>query len=291
MEGTKEYWSMTEGVFNCLLDKDRTLAFKRAIDNTVRRGDIVVDMGTGTGILAMFAIDAGAKKVYAIENDEKNCRSLAKVFELNGYSDQIKVLEADARKVRIPEKVDTIIGEMIATGLIEELQIPAMNNILKYARKDVKVLLNSYEIYADLVFNENRFYGYTFEIPRYEYSDIKETWSKSYTGKIKYARVDFSKINQKNKINCKIPFTIEKNGIINGLRISASTVFYDGSTFEDSFAYSFPVIFPLDSTDVKKGDKFLLELSYSMCEGLKKFKYLLSKTNKKSLIPKLDVLQ
>jgi len=36
----KEYWSMTEGVFYCLYDRKRSLAFKKAIQNTVRKGDI-----------------------------------------------------------------------------------------------------------------------------------------------------------------------------------------------------------------------------------------------------------
>ena len=55
-EKTKEYWSMTEGVFNCLIDEERTKAFEKAILNTVKKGDIVVDMGTGSGVLAMSFI-------------------------------------------------------------------------------------------------------------------------------------------------------------------------------------------------------------------------------------------
>ncbi len=108
--GSKQYWSMTEGVFNCLIDEQRTLAFQRAIQNTVRKGDVVVDMGTGSGILAMFAADAGAKRVYAIEWDRKNFEALKQSFELNGYRDRIILIKGDVTKVSLPEKVDVIIG-------------------------------------------------------------------------------------------------------------------------------------------------------------------------------------
>lgn len=36
---------MTEGVFNCLIDKERSLAFGRAIASPVRPDDVLVDMG------------------------------------------------------------------------------------------------------------------------------------------------------------------------------------------------------------------------------------------------------
>ncbi|MFA6797581.1 MAG: 50S ribosomal protein L11 methyltransferase, partial [Candidatus Paceibacterota bacterium] len=98
----KEYWSMTEGVFNCLIDEKRTISFSSAIKKTVKKGDVVVDMGTGTGILAMFAADAGAKKVYAIEIDKRNIKTLRSNFLLNGYNNIIEIIEGDVRKVKIP---------------------------------------------------------------------------------------------------------------------------------------------------------------------------------------------
>ena len=115
---------MTEGVFNCLIDEERTAAFKAAIEKTVRRGDIVVDAGSGTGVMAMFAADAGAKKVYALEFDENNIKVLQKIFSANGYGDRIQVIQGDATTLKLPENVDVIVCEMIATVLIEELQIP-----------------------------------------------------------------------------------------------------------------------------------------------------------------------
>ncbi|MDO9231008.1 MAG: 50S ribosomal protein L11 methyltransferase [bacterium] len=274
---TKEYWSMTEGVFNCLIDKKRTLAFGKAIRNTIKDGDIVVDMGTGSGILAMLAVDAGAKKVYAVEFDKKNIKTLENTFKINNYSNKIVIIEGDVTKIKLPEKVDVIMGEMIATGLIEELQIPAMNNVLKYANKNVKVLLNKFENYIDLVYNNEKFYGKNFKIVRYEYPDENDLRSKNLSKKILLNRIDFSVINKKNKIKKNIVIKIEKKGFINGIRISSETIFFDETCFDYSFAYSYPIILPIEEYKVKKGDVFLVNIEYVMCGGFKTLKYLINK--------------
>ena len=66
-----------------LSDRTRTHAFLRAIRNVVRPEDVVVEIGTGTALLAMAAIRAGARHVYALEagpiaralNRFQNCKS------------------------------------------------------------------------------------------------------------------------------------------------------------------------------------------------------------------------
>ncbi len=59
-----------ESYHQMLSDNVRMDAFRKAIFETVKPGDIVIDFGAGTGILGLWALQAGAEKVYAIEKTD-----------------------------------------------------------------------------------------------------------------------------------------------------------------------------------------------------------------------------
>lgn len=272
------YWSMTEGVFNCLIDEKRTTAYGKAIAATIRPGDVVVDMGTGSGVLAMLAARAGAKKVYAVEIDQSNIATLDAVFRANGFEDRIVLIHGDVCKIDLPEKVDVIIGEMIATALIEELQVPAMNNMLRFAkrgRNKARVLLSGYRTYLDLVDNPETYYGHNFKIIRYEYSDMRELRSKAYSEKRLISDVDFTRINTDLKVRRELTIAATRSGVINGLRLSGESRFFDGSTLGATYAYSYPVILPIDTRKVSKGEILNVKIGYTICGGMKTLRYAL----------------
>lgn len=271
------YWSGSDFNFWCFIDKKRTLHLKKVISDLVNPGDIVVDVGTGTGILAIFAAEAGAKKVYAIESDQNLWKTLETNFRSNGYAERIKFIKGDARDIKLPEKADVIICEMIATGLIDEIQIPVLNNILKYSKNRNHIVPYTLRNYIDLVYNNNKFYNHILHIIRYEYSWHPELKSLSYTQKHLYREIDFRIIN-KDMVDAKLDLKIERSGKINGLRISNETVFPDGSTLGDSEAYCIPLILPIKEQQVQKGDTYTLRLSYNMCKGLKTIDYTLEKS-------------
>lgn len=279
MDKMNEFWSMNEGTFYCLYDAKRTLAFKRAIKNTVRKGDVVVELGAGSGVLSMFAADAGAAHVYAVELDKANLAALRSTIDSNGYGERINVIEGDATSVQLPEKVDVIICELIATGLVEELQIPAMNHALSYAKKGCRVLLKEYHITLDLVSERNNFYNKQFDVIRYEFPDKPSLRSKKLTDTSVIREVDFSQKVKSSFLKEEVVFTIKQSGVLNGIRLAGETIFADGSTFSSSISYSFPAILPIKPREVKKGEKYIVTISYSMCEGPNKLKYSIDKAH------------
>lgn len=259
---------MTEGVFNCLGDRRRTRTFARAIRNTVCHDSVVADLGSGSGIMALFAAKAGAKKVFAVEHDEKNAKWLEKIFAANGYGNVIEVVQEDARKVVLPQKVDVIICEMIATGLIEELQIPVMNQALLSARNGVSVILETIENFVEAVDVDDRFYGFRLPVPQYEYPGEHLVRVRPLTPKHLYRAVNFTKENGTHvDLAIELPVHSTKTGTINGIRISNRTVFCGGSTFAASAAYCYPLILPVSPISAKKGDQIAVELTYDMCAG------------------------
>jgi histone-arginine methyltransferase CARM1 len=75
---------------NMLQDHVRTSCYQRAfLENSIDFTDkVVLDVGTGTGILAFFAIQAGAKKVYGIEASAA-ANIAQKLVEANNLSDKV----------------------------------------------------------------------------------------------------------------------------------------------------------------------------------------------------------
>ncbi len=102
-----------------LADAHRIAAYKKGIFNNIRPGDIVADIGTGTGILAFLALQSGASRVYAIESGDI-IETARKMAADNGYLEKVVFIDSDSREARLPEKVDVIITETFGGMGIDE---------------------------------------------------------------------------------------------------------------------------------------------------------------------------
>lgn len=104
-----------------LNDRTRTHGFLRAIRETVKPNDVVLDLGTGTGVLAIAAAQCGARHVYAIE-----MTGLADVaeamFAANGFGDRITLLRGKSTQLELPKQVkaDVLVTEIIGDGPLGE---------------------------------------------------------------------------------------------------------------------------------------------------------------------------
>ena len=95
-----------------LADTHRVDAFRRAITEVVKPGDIVLDLASGTGVLGLLACRAGARCVYSIE--QTSLVGLAReIAEANGFGKTIKFLKGFSPRVELPEKVDVVVSDQI----------------------------------------------------------------------------------------------------------------------------------------------------------------------------------
>ena len=102
-----------------LVDRERTEAFLAALMAEVRPGDVVVDIGAGTGVLSMFAAMAGARHVYAIEEGPIS-EVAARAIEQNGFTDRITMLRGTSTDVELPERGTVLVTETIGNVGLEE---------------------------------------------------------------------------------------------------------------------------------------------------------------------------
>ncbi|VFQ63100.1 unnamed protein product [Cuscuta campestris] len=82
-------------------------------------GKVVLDVGTGSGILAIWSAQAGARKVYAVEAT-KMADHARELIKANNLETVIEVIEGSMEDVQLPEKVDVIISEWMGYFLLRE---------------------------------------------------------------------------------------------------------------------------------------------------------------------------
>jgi Ribosomal protein L11 methyltransferase (PrmA) len=103
-------------------DGVRLKAYDEALRRAVAPGDIVIDVGAGTLVLSLLALQHGAGHVYAIEGDPAAAVIARAVAERNDLGGRLTLIQGDARTVDLPVKADVIVSEMMGNlGPEEEM--------------------------------------------------------------------------------------------------------------------------------------------------------------------------
>ncbi len=117
-----------------LNDEVRRSAFLKAIRETVCPGNVVLDLGTGCGIMAVAAVKAGAKRVYAIEPGRISAAA-RKVFVDNGVNDRVTLVENWVQSTTLAELGDVLVSDLIGFQALDmaicELTNDSVRRLLK----------------------------------------------------------------------------------------------------------------------------------------------------------------
>jgi predicted RNA methylase len=127
----------------------------------------VLDIGTGTGFLALLAAKYGAKHVYACEMNPLFFNIAKQNIERSGFKDRISLSFGSSKKLKLPEKVDLLVSEIISTSIFSENMLVTLKNAKRLMKKDAQFLPRKIEVHANLV----RFKSFPEESSRHEIFD------------------------------------------------------------------------------------------------------------------------
>lgn len=107
-------------------DTIRVMAYRAAI-HAHAAGRSVVELGCGTGLLSIFAAQAGARRVVAIE--ETAIAGLAReMVRANGFEGVVEVVSGNSRNVELDEPAELLIHEILGSDPFAENLIPYLQD-------------------------------------------------------------------------------------------------------------------------------------------------------------------
>lgn len=131
-----------------LHDDRRTSDYIAALREAVRPQDIVLDIGTGSGVLAIAAARAGARHVYAVEASDI-ADVAERVFADNGVQDRVTLIRGWSRLVELPEPADLLVAELIGNEPFEEEILETTLDVRRRLLKpDARLIPHTLELVA-----------------------------------------------------------------------------------------------------------------------------------------------
>jgi type I protein arginine methyltransferase len=108
-----------------LQDLPRVEAYSESLRRTIRSGDVVADIGCGTGYFSFLACQLGARKVYAIEPGEaiELARECARA---SGFAERIAFIRDTSMRIDLPEKVNVLVSDLRGSLPPHTLHLPSL---------------------------------------------------------------------------------------------------------------------------------------------------------------------
>lgn len=258
----------------CLLDDERVASFDTALRKSIKRGDSVLDAGTGSGIMALIAARYGASKVYAVEIDPDIANIARENVRINNYSEVIEVVTGDVNDLKLGP-VDVVVMEMMDTGMIAEQQVPAIRNLRSTGTINSKTKLLPSKFTTSL-----KFIDYDFEFSSFQLPFILQARNFGVMSRIKKELTHQLRIDSAS-LYSDLPEHFEYtgvcgggyDGIANAIVLNTVIELCDGVVSEGTSDLNMPVIVPIKPVDLGSSDvKFKISFTYGHGYGTFSYK-------------------
>ena len=274
---TEKAFSSIDIVSQCMLDLERSDKLLEALKEVISPDSKVLDVGTGTGLLALLSAKLGAKSVKAIEFDPYVAKVANDNVLKNGFKEIVEIIEGDATSFTFKEKqiFDVVVMELLTTGLIDEVQVPAINNLHEkgYVTNNTVFVPSNVLTSITLVNSDYNLYGLNMKMIRHLWKDFPNSDKSMRLSDIcELTNINFSTICPE-KVEKEIMFKIQENGIANGLLLESRTYLSNSVFIDDTLTLNAPVLIPIADIHVEKNQMIKFSFDYTHGAGYDRFLY------------------
>jgi hypothetical protein len=115
-------------------DRARNEAYDAALRRAIEPGARVLEVGTGTGLLAMMAARAGASEVVTCEENAVVAERARQIVAQNGYAGHVHVIAKHSSQLRLGTDLsgpaDVFVSEIISGSLLNEAVLPVIEDVV-----------------------------------------------------------------------------------------------------------------------------------------------------------------
>ncbi|VVC36329.1 Hypothetical protein CINCED_3A003755 [Cinara cedri] len=148
-----------------LHDSDRNQLYYKALKKEITKLHKagkkvhVLDIGTGTGLLAMMAAKCGADSVYACEEFKESYKCAKEIIRSNLFDDKVVLIHKSSQKLKVgidlPHRMNLLVTEVFDTELIGEGAISVFNHAHRELLTDDCIVIPSEAVvYTQVVESE-----------------------------------------------------------------------------------------------------------------------------------------
>jgi protein arginine N-methyltransferase 1 len=231
-----------------IADAVRMDAYQRALQQSIKPGAVVADIGTGVGIFALLACRFGARRVYAIEPADV-IQVAREIAAASGCADRVEFIQAMSSEVSLPERADVIVSDLAGALPWHERHIPSIVDARQRLLAPGGILIPRADVAWAAVVEVSSFYsrwmgpwdGERFGLdmtPARRLSEnttvrIRATLDDLLTPVQRWGAIDYTRVDDPSVRTC-LRWRTARAGVGHGMVVGFERTFGEGTSFSNS---------------------------------------------------------